>query len=616
MNQFEQPDEKMGDEFGFLMDMSARRILRDEDPDSFINWFTQYAPGLAPSFAANLPQENDFRHRTLSLMARIIWNRTPLPGNHYRPKPLPRPERNHPCPCGSGKKYKHCCHELEGLEQNMATFSMLLHVLDTVPVSQFASLPYTHINLEELEYVAHTWLSNGHAKEAAKLLEGVFNDWSKLDERAEPALYCLLDCYDRLNNPLKKKRLLQRGMAAPNKFLRSGAIQRQCTILTDRGDYEEAWRLFQEAQRLTPNDASLSHLEVLMLQSQGEHARAKQRAAFWIARLSKDPSGQYADLIEFLRNAADDFGGAHLDMLQHHHQNMAEFTKLVAQLPKPVCHYQLHPDGQQAGGLDPDAAMRKLLTEWSHHIDGFHHSPAIYWDEDLPWLTWLKTHPLAWQSFEVLLTLSHALADTEPRLPRLEEKFVLPLLEQAESLLRLAIKKHHAEGQKLEWGWHENRPALSLIANLAFYYKDHDNLPRSVELLEWCVLTLNPNDNQGLREYLLHSYLRMGKVREANKLAALYPDDMPAMRYGSILARYLNGQHDDALSLLKQTHADYPQIPNMLLSAKPRRPKLNPGYRTLGGKDEAWYYREENLDIWQQSGALQWMAQRLGKKSP
>ncbi|MNJ52964.1 hypothetical protein D3C77_483340 [compost metagenome] len=23
------------------------------------------------------------------------------------------PERNDPCPCGSGKKYKHCCAELE-----------------------------------------------------------------------------------------------------------------------------------------------------------------------------------------------------------------------------------------------------------------------------------------------------------------------------------------------------------------------------------------------------------------------------------------------------------------------------------------------------------------------
>jgi hypothetical protein len=27
----------------------------------------------------------------------------------------------------------------------------------------------------------------------------------------------------------------------------------------------------------------------------------------------------------------------------------------------------------------------------------------------------------------------------------------------------------------------------------------------------------------------------------------------------------------------------------------------------MGGKDEAWFYREDYLDIWQQSGGLEWL---------
>jgi hypothetical protein len=31
-------------------------------------------------------------------------------------------------------------------------------------------------------------------------------------------------------------------------------------------------------------------------------------------------------------------------------------------------------------------------------------------------------------------------------------------------------------------------------------------------------------------------------------------------------------------------------------------------------KDEAWYYREDNLDVWRQSGGLAWLRQALPKQ--
>jgi hypothetical protein len=459
-------------------------------------------------------------------------------------------------------------------------------------------------------------MSNGSVKEAAKLLEGLFADWTKLDDRAESALYCLLDCYDRLNNPLKKKRLLQHAMAAPDKALRAAAMQRQCTIHADRGEYDLAWGLFQQAQRLAPDDPSLSHLEILILKNQGEHARAKERAAFWIARLSKDKTGQHTDLIAFLSQATDDLGGSMLNFMEENHPALRQCADAFAQLPAVACHYTLDRDAQSAGPLVPTPTLRRLHSQWAAYAQVLGEaSPAINWDARLPWLTWLEKYPLAWQSFDVLLDIVQALRDTEPRLTGMETEMALPLLLRAEALLRHVTAQHRAEGRTLEWAWHENRPALSLLADLAFYYADHDAPERAAELLEWCVLTLNPNDNQGLRDPLIHLYLRVDRIDDALSLAARYPNDLPAMQYGGILALYMADKIEAAARQLKETARAYPEIASMLLSANPRRPALNPGYSKLGGKDEAWYYREDNIELWARSGGLEWLRQTLPKQS-
>ena len=76
---------------------------------------------------------------------------------------------------------------------------------------------------------------------------------------------------------------------------------------------------------------------------------------------------------------------------------------------------------------------------------------------------------------------------------------------------------------------------------------------------------------------------------DALRMAARYPDDLPAMQYGGILALYMADRIEEAARQLKQTARAYPEIASMLLSANPRRPALNAGFSTLGGKDEAWY---------------------------
>src|SRR3989304_3871784 len=81
------------------------------------------------------------------------------------------------------------------------------------------------------------------------------------------------------------------------------------------------------------------------------------------------------------------------------------------------------------------------------------------------------------------------------------------LLDRALALLRLNLGENGANGCKLEWGWLENRPALRLLGKLI---EVEEGMAEELPLLEWLVLTLNPNDNQGLRERLVHVYAARG----------------------------------------------------------------------------------------------------------
>jgi hypothetical protein len=59
----------------------------------------------------------------------------------------------------------------------------------------------------------------------------------------------LADVYSQLDLPREKSRLLKRAVAVGDARLRSVALQRKATMASDRGNYKEAWKLFNEALR-------------------------------------------------------------------------------------------------------------------------------------------------------------------------------------------------------------------------------------------------------------------------------------------------------------------------------------------------------------------------------
>lgn len=596
-----QPDNIASNDLDFLISRSVSVILKSEDATEFLRWFDQYAEDVAPIFFKQFQSNRDGLRSFKSFFARYIWNRTALPGNNFRPRPLPKPERNALCPCGSGSKYKHCCLAMEPSQDEFPNLSMLPFVLDALTAKQLAALPFEYLSAEELEHVARQWMLQARVQDAVKLLEGLFDNFNNLDERAEPAFDCLLDCYDILGNPLKKKKLLERGSAASNKYIRAAAMQRRCCILADRNEYTEAWSLFHELQHLIPNDPSLSHLEITLLVNQGEKQRATERARFWVARLSKDKDFAQGPLIEYLRTVSQgDISSAMAGIAKNLSPEINRLVSLVEQLPEPVCHYTLKPMSDSAGPMVPDKKLLSLAAQWE--------TQGEYSEMMADDIEWLERNPLAWQCFEILDDWL-ATVEEERVSHGFEEVLLLPALHHAEALLRLTLKCYQAEGLKLEWAWHENRPAMRLLERLVGMLRLTKNFPEAVRVAEWMVLTLNPNDNQGLRSNLIHDYLRLGKIAEALSLSKHYPDDMAEMSYGTALAIFMDHQNQAAQLALSTARKRYPEVAKMLLADKPKQPRLREGMVQVGGKDEAWYYFKDNFDVWKLSGGLDWLKQ-------
>ena len=66
------------------------------------------------------------------------------------------------------------------------------------------------------------------------------------------------------------------------------------------------------------------------------------------------------------------------------------------------------------------------------------------------------------------------------------------------------------------------------------------------------------------------------------------------------------GRLDDARNALHACQAGSPLIWKTLSAPAPRKPKIRPGVYTVGGRDEAWIYRQAYLGYWQHAGALAW----------
>lgn len=646
------------DGIDIALTVAVRIILKHEQPAALLEWAQHSLPSLMPNVFADFdPAE---RPILAFWMGVSIWNATPLPGNGFRPRPLSKPSRNEACPCGSGRKFKQCCmavaqHPL--MIPTDALWPLILEQLDADEID--AGMQAKQIPANAVAGYAHTLMERGRSRQAVKLLDRLFaTQLDRLDDRHEGMidLYCDA-CDDVYSTNRKKLALLERVAGHRSAVLRSEAWQRLATIRHDAGDHDGCWDAFREAQRATPDHPALAVLELSLLTSEGREAQARERAKIWRRRLRRAeerPEG-FAALLD--RAAEDPFAamaealGPGLDPALRRlvawlegvgRRAVTPYGLLAIHLgeagpspsPGPVrSRDELEPFGEgeavaQGPGhaatpesyeLVAPSATSRVEAQW-HRLAAiakpFSTAMAPFADdaglaaEPDTWLGFLEAHPQAADSFDILDDVA-ALADGYENLESLAVRvFVMrPLLARAAAILDASLA---AGGDcVLSWLSLENRPALRLLArsiNLALDLHDDDGAARLMTRL----LALNPADNHGYRALLVNHLLREGDDEAALALCRRYPDDMlPQTAYGRVLALYRAGDDSAARDALRQARAALPKVVPYLTRKNPRRPELSAMGITLGGDDQAWYYREEMRETWAQTpGALAFVRNR------
>ena len=234
-----------------------------------------------------------------------LWNTTPIMENNFQPRKLPRPERNALCPCGSTIKYKQCCGTVPALGLQLPPDEMMARVLAHLPQERIGDIAKLGLPLHTLGEIAMKWLLKERNEDVTILLEPLFTDIKKLDERANLAIHLLHEAYLNLNDKTREQALQAQLKTAPNKSLRSHAWQHEAISLSDSGDNAGARAAYKAAEQLTPNDPALSTLDILLLCAEGKLDQARLRIHLWAQKLSGNPDIDVLSLVNTLHMFVD-----------------------------------------------------------------------------------------------------------------------------------------------------------------------------------------------------------------------------------------------------------------------------------------------------------------------
>ena len=606
------------DELAELLSAAVGQVLRLQDSESFLRWMRQASERLPQAFPPGA--DAGARRAMATSLGRALWNATPLPRLGYRPEPLPKPQRNDPCPCGSGVKHKRCCAGTPTPPPLDPGFiwSLVLEQVSAAESKRMVAAGAVPRHL--LGQLARRWNEEGHSARAVRLLEPLFASPAGLDERHEEALDALLDAYDALGRRAAKMAAIERLLAEVGAPLRAALWMRLATIHSDRGERQRAWECFERAQRDAPRSVSLSQLEVVLLMAEDRPERATERARFWLARLRREGYDEEEPPLPFLRDVASapNRTMALLDSSADPRllERFADLILRGAERPVPV--YRLTTLQAPAHRLAAPAELRRLERRWralfpldkpfSISLEPFFVA-ADAWEPETArrWLGFLADEERACDSLEILDDLCLAVEQLETaRSTWAAATFTAPLAERGEAILRRALADRGPV--ELPWVCADNRPALRLAVRNLYHLQNRDEREAATARLEW-LLALNPEDNHGLREPLANAYLRAGADARLLELAARYPPDLsPQLAYGKVLALFRMERNGEALAALADAVRELPQVAAYLLARDPKPPKLSPLGFILGGKDQAWLYRQEMLEVFAATpGLLDWL---------
>jgi tetratricopeptide (TPR) repeat protein len=150
------------------------------------------------------------------------------------------------------------------------------------------------------------------------------------------------------------------------------------------------------------------------------------------------------------------------------------------------------------------------------------------------------------------------------------------------------------------WGLIETRPFMRALVDLAFALLDWgtpESVEEAIEIFEE-MLDLNPNDNQGVRDWLVGCYLARKRYGDAAALFDRYPEDwLAAPAWAKVLHAYVTLGEKHASRALAQARKRNPHVEQYLTGRK-RRPRTRAGAYSPGDESEGVYCADMLWEAW------------------
>ncbi|MBB3332668.1 hypothetical protein BDK63_003568 [Halomonas campaniensis] len=598
-----------------FLEASLRHILQYENADAYFAALDEITrrSGVTEWFDSEMPYWT---------IARTLWDNAPLPSRGFRPDPLPAPKRNDPCPCGSGKKFKRCCQPRQqehalGLDDELPVLQIAASLFTAKQRKEAASKapPKLRLVLAELE------LDDSHPGKARTQLLKLLKQGGLDAELQARAVHLLGEAYNALGHQSAGEKALSDLLPS----LKPPAAAEALHWLTGQalldGHPAEALLHLHQAEALDPDNLSNGLFRVACLRDIGADAEAQRTAQEWLPVAQElgledaiaffEEQASLATLPDAVPDAAPQEGDeleTFADDATEDDHLMAifgapdELLKPIAGLLKAALRQPLFPVSFEPGPPGPDGDDTQWVLMPPSEVE---QAQAAFYqagdsqhplDPDL-----IRQHPALLQSLDFLQQLD---AFAGVAFSNAHEQFNKALQRQQERLIAHVLDALPEDGQ-LPWAWLEHRPLLRLMMQHALEQEDPDAAIRSLSKL----LALCPNDNLGVRAPLVNALLRDGQDEGALAICERFPDDALAeTHYGRVLALVRLNRLHDAEKALSEAYRALPKVLNYLIASKRKPPKLNPQGMTIGGPDQAWYYRQEMRDLFQATpGALGWM---------
>lgn len=559
-------------------------------------------------------------------IGRSIWNVTPQPAHGFRPQPIAEPQRNAPCPCGSGKKYKRCCQQLASahtmsLTEEMPIVQMAVSMFTQQQCQAAAKSAPPKVRLA----VAQRELDDSHPGKARNQLLALLRKGGLETSLQQHAVGLLSEAYEQLGHHVAGQKAFLQLLPSLKPPAAAEALCWLSAEAVKDGNPERAMLHILQAETLDPESLGVALHKILCLRALGADAEAQRTAQEWLplaqelgndealnffeeqASLATMEPTDYDDtlLTEPTDDEPEPDNGEDLRLLfgAPDEKLQAVTQQLIRAINQPLYPVRFEP-GPPEPDIGADSQVLILPPQVEKAEGVLYSTPEGIDPLDI---ALIRQHPALLQSAAFIEQLGHYAGSP---MNRVQQAFNDALGQQRERLIE-HILAALSQGATLSWGWIEHRPLLRMMVNQALVKLEgaEPDTDAAIALLTR-VLALCPQDNLGVRALLINELLRQHRAAEALAIAERYHagDHLADTHYGRVLALVQLNRLYEAEKALQVAHRALPKVLTYLISSKRKPPKLDPTGMTIGGADQAWYYREAMREVFAATpGMLAWM---------